>query len=100
MLLAVPGIGGKQKKNMKITKIVSKEVEEIENVFCNKCGESCKSKFDDQNFYGMIEQTVEGGYGSEVLEDLTTYTFSLCEKCLNELFKEFKISVEMGNYYV
>jgi hypothetical protein len=45
--------------------------------------------------YGLIEQEYTGGYDSiEGIQDLTKYTFSLCELCLKSLFDSFKIPVE------
>lgn len=46
----------------------------------------------DQHFNGIIECTVEGVYGSDSLEDMTSYTFSVCEHCLREFFDTFKIA--------
>lgn len=46
------------------------------------------------DFYGLIEATVSGGYKSDSLSDGTTYTFSLCENCLDELFNQFKVPVD------
>lgn len=42
------------------------------------------------NAYGLIEATVSGGYDSNALEDMESYTFSLCEPCLKVLFDTFK----------
>jgi hypothetical protein len=41
--------------------------------------------------HGLVEQTVSGGYSSEHLLTTTRYTFSLCEKCLRNLFDSFKV---------
>lgn len=71
---------------------------------CNLCGESCffiqeNRSTEDKKFgsnYGLIDCTVSGGYestpgnGQGTLDDLETYTFSLCEFCLDWLFKLFK----------
>ena len=89
---------------MKITKtekeIVIKEV--IQDVLCNKCTKSLRTHIataedDGQKIYetyGIVEQTYNGGYCSDPLEDEAKYTFSLCESCLKELFDSFKIPVE------
>lgn len=66
---------------MRITKQTQKTVTDLVDIFCNKCGKSCKDK-DTNDFYGLIEIQVDGGYYSTALEDCTTYTFSLCEPCL------------------
>lgn len=85
---------------MKIIKTELIETEVIEDVFCNKCGESCcpnqirESNNKNGFFYGLIEQTVQGGYYSQNLSDGISYTFSLCENCLKKLFDSFKIPVE------
>lgn len=85
---------------MRTTKTVTQEVEETEAVFCNKCGEDCTpfETVDSLDPHGLIEVEVGGGYASPHLEDLTTYTFSLCEACLIELFKGFKIPVATRSY--
>jgi hypothetical protein len=94
---------------MKITKKIKREVEVdcIVDVLCNKCGESCVPKsLRDKNGgerlaydiksaapHGLVEHTVSGHYHSENLDDMTSYTFSLCEQCLVLLFNTFKIPV-------
>jgi hypothetical protein len=74
-------------------KKINKEVEVIEEILCNKCGESCIPGKHDEVYdaYGLIEKTARGGYWSPELYDDVSYTFSLCEKCLRELFDSFKI---------
>lgn len=81
---------------MKTTKKVLKEVEEIVDAFCNKCGESCRGKH-SPNLDGLIEVKVDCGYGS-ILGDGNIYEFSLCEKCLTELFATFKHPALKCNY--
>ena len=71
----------------------TKEVEEISDIICNRCGKSCMSGKNDgiDDGYGLIETTVCGGYWSTYLYDDVRYTFSLCEECLRELFDNFII---------
>jgi hypothetical protein len=78
---------------MKIIKNIKKEIEqeEITDILCNKCGESCKDKC-NMNYEGLIEANVWGGYGSK-LGDSVSYQFSLCEDCLKIMFDDFKIPV-------
>jgi hypothetical protein len=59
---------------------------------CNKCGKSCKTdgKSTSEN-YGLIDAKVNGGYYSEKLEDGCSYSFSLCEPCLWDLFESCKV---------
>jgi hypothetical protein len=79
---------------MKKTEIKAIDTEVITDVVCNNCGESCRSKAINENFEGLIEVEVNGGYGAECLEDMIKYKFSLCEKCLSEMFSKFKIQPE------
>lgn len=58
-------------------------------IYCNKCEGTCKGSIG--NFNGLIEIPVYGAYDSTHLGDGCEYRFSLCEKCLDELFKSFKI---------
>jgi len=73
---------------MLINKTILKKVVVVKDILCNNCGSSLKSSNDD--FYGLPTVTVSGGYNSTHLEDNTKYEFALCEKCLKELFAEFK----------
>jgi|GEM_PF-2744842 len=77
---------------MKKTHLEKVEVDKdvLDDVICNKCGESCKDS-SNMNYEGLLEVSVEGGYASK-LGDSVRYTFSLCENCLEELFKSFKIN--------
>jgi plasmid maintenance system antidote protein VapI len=52
---------------------------------CNGCGEKIIQG------YGLQNITVNGGYNSEYFFDLSSYRFSLCEKCLDKLFYTFHI---------
>lgn len=83
---------------MRITskQVVTQDV--VTDVICNNCGGTCKAEIKDsqgqvigQDFYGLIELKVSGGFFSTHLEDNTSYTFSLCEKCLvDKVFKGMK----------
>lgn len=63
---------------------------------CNKCGGTCAKFWADGEFedYGLVNAKVSSGYLSHDLEDGNLYTFSLCEKCLKEMFESFKIPVK------
>jgi hypothetical protein len=63
---------------------------------CNKCLSSLASE--SGCFYGLIDAEVIGGYESTELDDGDVHKFSLCEKCLMELFLSFKESSLQGNY--
>ena len=77
-------------------------VREVEqHVQCNLCGLSCTigapgDKWQDRRA-GLIEAKVVGGYESTpgngwgALDDCTSYTFSLCEFCLDWLFTRCKV---------
>ncbi len=74
---------------MKKTKTVMVKQEVIEDIICNMCGNSCYDEA-GENIEGLIECCFRGGFYSK-LGDLVVYQFSLCEGCLEELFKKFKI---------
>ncbi len=74
-----------------------REVEVVRDVLCNRCGGTCVSEQGSQ--YGL-SATVEGGYESTHLEDLVAYHFDLCEKCLSELFAQFKIPPDRTGAYL
>jgi hypothetical protein len=71
----------------------SKEVVDPKERLCNLCGDCLCSSEDGchpQLSLG-ITATASGNYGSSHLLDMTDYYFSLCEKCLRELFVKCKI---------
>lgn len=72
---------------MYVTSTRQVEVEEIEDIICNRCGGSCKVA--GMNFEGLIGIDFTGGYGSH-LGDGNRYRFDVCETCLEEWFKSFK----------
>jgi hypothetical protein len=81
---------------MKIKRTV-KEIE-IEEIFCNKCGQSCRGANPFENFNGLIEAEILGGYDSTHIGDGDVYQFSLCEACLKILFGTFLYPALQGNY--
>ena len=92
---------------MRITKQESRVVQETitQEVLCNKCTKSLqKPSYTDiagtQHFStnGIVEYSYKGGYDSDPLEDITSYTFSLYEPCLADLFQSFIIPVEVSEY--
>lgn len=82
------------------TKTVKQKVVETVDVLCNKCGETLnngKRYWNDkhcQDFYGLEEVVVHGGYNSKFIGDMTSIRFSLCEECVDSLVKTFKHPVE------
>lgn len=82
---------------MKITEIkpVTIDEEVTVDIICNVCGNSCKDR-EGMNYEGLLEASVQGGYASK-LGDMLTYTFSICEGCLENIFKTFKHPPETYN---
>jgi len=76
-------------------KKVRRQVEEIDKIQCNKCGNSCLI---NGHLYGL-SVIVSGGYDSIHLNDLTDYKFELCEECLVKLFGEFTIPPDLIKHY-
>lgn len=82
---------------MKITESVEKVqvIVEVKDIVCNKCGESCTDK-SGMNYEGVIEHWWQSGYYSK-FGDCQEHQFSLCETCLEELYKTFKHSPFVGS---
>jgi hypothetical protein len=81
---------------MKIIKRVVKEVEEVQDYLCNRCGKTCHYRDPDEPFAGLLEVEYVAGYFS-IFGDGDIYRFSLCELCLKELFASFKLAAYQGN---
>lgn len=81
----------------------------MKDILCNMCGLTTSlSNPDGMNpnqFDGLINATVQGGYdstpgnGNGALDDTSTYTFSLCEFCLDHIFKNAVIPPVVDNGY-
>lgn len=78
--------------------LVKKEIIEdiIEDILCNKCGKSLKDE-QGMNYEGLVEANFIGGFYSK-FGDMSKYKFSLCEECLDELFKSFKHDPYVPDY--
>lgn len=70
---------------MKIYKQVERTTYEIDRLICNKCGE------DVVEDGALRDAKVSGGYSSALIEDGAQYSFDLCEECVVELMKSFKL---------
>lgn len=82
------------------------EVEKTVDLLCNKCGETLSnakrfhgSKDPTCGFSGLEEVEVHGGYDSQFVGDMTSWKFSVCEQCLSEFVKGFKIPHEIKGSY-
>lgn len=98
--------------------LISKKKEEVAAKYevvgavCNMCGESCSlghaygdgTESDPISYGGLINCEVQGGYNSTpgngvgALDDMTKYTFSLCEFCLDYMFGYFTIPPKVYSY--
>lgn len=73
---------------------------------CNLCGESCMLYRGDGflDVGGLDHARATGGYfstpgnGGGALDDTLAYTFSICEFCLDWLFEQFKVPVQVTCY--
>lgn len=85
-------------------------VNAIVDIRCNKCGHSMA--IDDRGggilpdrgvgrqYLGLLRGSVDGCYASEELVDTHRYHFSLCEKCLVDLFHSFTIPPTVAEYCI
>lgn len=65
-------------------------VRDPDSYVCNGCGGGLCPR-NDSCPYGLVEAVVDGGYSSTHLSDSVNYRFSLCEKCLREMFDKFAV---------
>jgi hypothetical protein len=75
----------------------TRKVRNPQEILCNLCGECmCPlGTHNEQSPNGLYLATVMGGYDSYELLDCHNYTFSLCEKCLRNIFQQAKIKPEI-----
>ncbi len=93
---------------MKTTKIVTREVEVIASVTCNKCGNLCTTptleRYQathpdyEKDWAYSVDVNYSTGYYSDALPDGTSYSFSLCEPCLKALMDTFVVPADVNEY--
>jgi len=71
---------------MKTYKIVKKDVEELENICCDRCGRSCIGSCG--NFCG-VHLVISGNYDSPVFSDGDNEEYDICEACVSEWLKNW-----------
>ena len=67
--------------------IQPKEVEVIDEIICNTCGEAINTEWEAE---GMIETECSFGYDSKYFGDGAEIKFTICEKCLFEIVAKMK----------
>lgn len=65
--------------------------------YCNICKTYLKNIHG--SYYGLIDANFSSGYESTDFLDGFSFDFSLCEKCLHDLFDRFKKSPKITNYF-
>lgn len=76
---------------MRVFKKVEAQVEELDEVICNMCGEKVEKDLYG-NFADFVEVNKIWGYNSG--HDGENHCFDLCEKCYNNFIDNFKIPVK------
>lgn len=79
---------------MDVHQKTTKEVEELVDVTCDRCGLSCRDKIDMNLEYA--EMKAMWGYGSG--KDCERHKIQLCEKCYDEMVETMKIKVQVSHY--
>ena len=78
---------------MKIIEKIQVEQDFVADVICNRCGKTCITGGTDRP-EGLTEVSVDGGYGSEIIGDGDSLTFSICERCVARMIILFVIAPE------
>lgn len=83
---------------MKKTECVQRCAEEVTDILCNLCGESCRIPIGGEEFnIEAVEVSVLFGYGSS--RDGEEHEAHLCQACYEtKLLPLFAISPLIGNY--
>lgn len=63
--------------------------EEVEDIICNVCAESLSTDYG--TYEGVRNVWSRFGYGAKYFDDMDLVRFDICEKCLFEYIKTWKI---------
>ena len=69
--------------------------EKVESITCNKCGKICTGE--DAMYADITDIRIAFGYGS--IYDTDVMEFDLCDSCIDEIVKSFKIPVKVIGMY-
>jgi hypothetical protein len=72
------------------------KIKKIKCKYCNICKTYLKNIHG--SYYGLVDANFSSGYDSTHFIDGFSFTFSLCEKCLYDLFDKFKKSPKIKGY--
>ena len=77
------------------TKKENIEIDSIDCVICDSCGESCTKE------YGSEFMKLESSWGYDSGKDMEVWTAEICEKCVDEKFKfiNFKVKNRINGRY-
>lgn len=88
-------------KEMRTYKTIMYPKQFESRIVCNKCGHEMdldKEEYEEFMTDTIHEFKVSYGYGSE--HDLQSYSFDLCENCLDELYRSFKVPPQVDDWYL
>lgn len=83
---------------MQVTKVVQVEQEVVANVVCNKCGRDIAAMREGQHSYAAHVEYSAGYNSGDGICDGDMFQFDLCEGCLCELMKSFKVPPTYHNF--
>ena len=72
---------------MRVTHTETREVEVVDDILCDRCGESHKGHIGNLN---GVHIHGEGAYDSTYFPDMFSFKTDVCEKCTAEWFSTFK----------
>lgn len=77
------------------TSFENRQVEVIDSITCN----SCATVFDDPYKFEGIASSKTFGYHSRVYGDMTSIELHICQVCLEQIAKNFKIPVAVDESF-
>lgn len=79
---------------MEILEKKTKEVDEIKDIICDCCGNSC-----NKGDYGFEYMTLKTSWGYSSNKDMETWSAQLCEKCVDEKLNFIKFNVTRTKFH-
>lgn len=77
-----------------INRIETVSVKSIDSITCNSCGKEFIAEGNNPCWANTIHSfDIDFGYGSK--HDMDTWTWDLCEDCIEQIVKKFNIPVKI-----
>lgn len=76
------------------------QVEKVDDVLCNLCGQSCREENEPRNINGLLGIHETGGYGQAFPPDLEDWQIDICQYCFAWIISHCRLPPRRREYVI